>query len=92
MSFEEVRNQRGVRLTISEFIAGLALLVTIFTAANGWFLLPAEVRHLAQENMRQDKRIEDIERTAQERGETLARIDERTKRIEDRLKQSPQEF
>jgi hypothetical protein len=92
MSFEEVRSQRGVRLTLSELIAGLALLVTIFTAANGWFLLPAEVRHLAQENMRQDKRIENIEQTAEARGETLARIDERTKRIEERLKQPAQDF
>jgi hypothetical protein len=41
---------------------------------------------LAQENIRQDKRIENIEQTAEARGETLARIDERTKRIEERLK------
>lgn len=76
----------GVRLTIGELIAGIGLLVALLSALNGWFVLPEQVRYVRDENARQDQRILAIENTAQERAETLARIDERTKRIEEVLK------
>jgi hypothetical protein len=85
MSIEEVRNQRGLRLTLSEAIAALALLVALFSALSGWIVLPEQVRYVREENIKQDTRITAIEAVAQERAETLARIDERTKRIEERL-------
>lgn len=86
MSLEEVRNERGVKLTMSELIAGIALLVTSFSALNGWIVLPEQMRSIQSNDAKQDARIELISREAQARNETLARIDERTKRIEDYLK------
>lgn len=86
MSIEQVRQQHGIKLTIGELIAGLALLVTCFVALNGWMIVPTQIQHLSQENGRQDARLDAIEQTAAERAETLVRIDERTKRIEDVLK------
>jgi len=50
------------------------------------------MRALRESDSRQDARMDMIERVAQDRGETLARIDERTKRIEERLKHPPQDF
>jgi hypothetical protein len=44
------------------------------------------MRQVRNENERQDIRLQAIERLASERSETLARIDERTKRIEESLK------
>jgi hypothetical protein len=85
MSIEEVRNQRGLRLTFSEAVASVAMLVALFSALSGWVVLPEQVRYVREENARQDTRITAIEMAAQERAETLARIDERTKRIEERL-------
>jgi hypothetical protein len=82
MSIEEVRNQRGLRLTFSEAVAAVAMLVALFSALSGWIVLPEQVRYVREENARQDTRITAIESVAQERAETLARIDERTKRIE----------
>jgi urease gamma subunit len=82
MSIEEVRNQRGLRLTFSEAVAAIAMLVALFSALSGWIVLPEQVRYVREENARQDTRITAIESVAQERAETLARIDERTKRIE----------
>lgn len=82
MSIEEVRNQRGLRLTFSEAVAAVAMLVALFSALSGWVVLPEQVRYVREENIKQDTRISTIEAVAQERAETLARIDERTKRIE----------
>ena len=78
--------ERGVKLTMSELIAGFALMVTIFSALNGWIVLPEQMRHIQNNDAKQDARIELIQKEAVQRNETLARIDERTKRIEDYLK------
>ena len=86
MSIEQVRNERGVKLTMSELIAGVALMVTLFSALNGWIVLPEQMRNIQANDAKQDARIEVIQKENQARNETLARIDERTKRIEDYLK------
>jgi septal ring factor EnvC (AmiA/AmiB activator) len=86
MSIEQVRNERGVKMTMSELIAGFALMVTVFSALNGWIVLPEQMRHIQNNDAKQDARIELIQKEAIQRNETLARIDERTKRIEDYLK------
>jgi hypothetical protein len=86
MSIEQVRNERGVKLTMSELIAGIALMVTAFSALNGWVVLPEQMRAIQANDAKQDARIEVIQKEAVARNETLARIDERTKRIEDYLK------
>lgn len=86
MSIETVRNERGVKLTMSELIAGIALMVTLFSALNGWVVLPEQMRSIQANDAKQDARIELIQKEAVARNETLARIDERTKRIEDYLK------
>jgi hypothetical protein len=86
MSIQTVRNERGVKLTMSELIAGIALMVTLFSALNGWIVLPEQMRAIQANDAKQDARIELISREAQARNETLARIDERTKRIEEYLK------
>jgi hypothetical protein len=86
MSIETVRNERGVKLTMSELIAGIALMVTLFSALNGWIVLPEQMRAIQANDAKQDARIELIVKEGQQRNETLARIDERTKRIEDYLK------
>jgi hypothetical protein len=90
MSIEEIPRrrglERGIKLTMSEFIAGVALRVTLFSALNGWIVLPEQMRHLQNSDAKQNASIEMIQRDAQTRSETLARIDERTKRIEDYLK------
>lgn len=85
MSIEQVRNERGVRLTMSELIAGIALIVTAFSALNGWIVLPEQMRSIQSNDAKQDAKIELIQKDAQERSETLARIDERTQRIEEYL-------
>jgi septal ring factor EnvC (AmiA/AmiB activator) len=90
MSIEEISRrggmERGVKLTMSELIAGVALMVTLFSALNGWIVLPEQMRHIQSNDAKQDARIELIQKEAVARNETLARIDERTKRIEDYLK------
>ena len=90
MSIEEISRrggmERGVKLTMSELIAGVALMVTLFSALNGWIVLPEQMRHIQSNDAKQDARIELIQKEAVQRNETLARIDERTKRIEDYLK------
>ena len=85
MSIEQVRNERGVKLTMSELIAGIALMVTLFSALNGWVVLPEQMRNIQSNDAKQDARIELIQKEAVARNETLASIDERTKRIEDYL-------
>ena len=86
MSIQTVRNERGVKLTMSELIAGIALMVTLFSALNGWIVLPEQMRVIQANDAKQDAKIEVMGKDAQARNETLARIDERTKRIEDYLK------
>jgi septal ring factor EnvC (AmiA/AmiB activator) len=71
---------------MSELIAGIALMVTLFSALNGWIVLPEQMRSIQNNDAKQDARIELIQKENQTRSETLARIDERTKRIEDYLK------
>lgn len=66
----------------SEIIAGIALLVTIFGSAQGWLILPEKVRVTQEHANKLEQRINSMESLANERAETLARIDERTKRIE----------
>jgi len=77
--------ERGVKLTMSELIAGVALMVTLFSALNGWIVLPEQMRHIQTNDAKQDARIDLMNQENQIRSETLARIDERTKRIEDFL-------
>lgn len=89
MSIEEVRHQRGIRLTVGEAIAIVAVLVSAFSALNGWIVLPEQMRGIRENDARQDARINVIDKAAQDRAETLARIDERTRRIEERLKGTP---
>jgi TRAP-type mannitol/chloroaromatic compound transport system substrate-binding protein len=90
MSIEEIPRrrgmERGVKLTMSEFIAGIALMITLFSALNGWIVLPEQMQSIRANDAKQDARIEMINQENQARSETLARIDERTKRIEDYLK------
>jgi hypothetical protein len=90
MSIEEIPRrrglERGIKLTMSEFIAGVALMITLFSALNGWIVLPEQMRHIQNNDAKQDATIELIQKDANVRSETLARIDERTKRIEDYLK------
>ena len=71
---------------MSELIAGVALMVTLFSALNGWVVLPEQMRSIQANDAKQDAKIEVINQENQARSETLARIDERTKRIEDYLK------
>ena len=90
MSIEQIERrrglvERGVKLTMSELIAGVALMVTLFSALNGWIVLPEQMRSIQSNDAKQDARIELIQKENQSRSETLARIDERTKRIEDYL-------
>ena len=89
MSIEPIERrrgmERGVKLTMSELVAGFALMVTVFSALNGWIVLPEQMRHIQNNDAKQDARIEVIQKEAVVRNETLARIDERTKRIEDVL-------
>ncbi|MBU6182636.1 MAG: hypothetical protein KGR46_07485 [Verrucomicrobia bacterium] len=82
MSYETVRNKPGVRMSIGEAIAALALVCTIFGLSQSLFILPEKVRAVEVLNEKQDQRIMGMEALAAERAETLARIDERTKRIE----------
>lgn len=70
---------------MSELIAGIALMVTLFSALNGWVVLPEQMRVVQSNDAKQDAKIELIQKDAQTRSETLARIDERTKRIEEYL-------
>ena len=90
MSLEPIERrrglERGIKLTMSELIAGIALMVTLFSALNGWIVLPEQMRSIQSNDAKQDARIELIQKENQTRSETLARIDERTKRIEDYLK------
>ena len=90
MSVEEIPRrsgmERGIKLTMSELVAGIALMVTMFSALNGWIILPEQMRTLQNNDAKQDATIDMIQKDAHVRGETLARIDERTKRIEDYLK------
>ena len=90
MSVEEIPRrrgmERGIKLTMSELVAGIALMVTMFSALNGWIILPEQMRSIQNNDAKQDATIDMIQKDAHVRSETLARIDERTKRIEDYLK------
>ena len=86
MSLEPVRNRPGIRLQVGEAIAAIALLATFFSASQAWVILPEKVRAVESRSEKQDGRLSDMERLAAERAETLARIDERTKRIEEALR------
>jgi hypothetical protein len=57
----------------------------MFSALNGWIVLPEQMRSIQANDAKQDATIELIQKDANVRSETLARIDERTKRIEDFL-------
>ena len=83
MSLEEKDGRPAVRMNLAEAIAALALVATVFSSLNGWVVLPEQMRQVRNENERQDIRLQAIERLAADRSETLARIDERTKRIEE---------
>jgi type I restriction-modification system DNA methylase subunit len=87
MSTETVRNRPGVRLSFGEAIAALALVATIFSISQAWWILPEKVTRV--ENEKQEARLQKIEAVAADRAETLARIDERTKRIEQILANRP---
>ena len=89
MSFEQVKNRPGVRLSVSEAIAALALVATVFSISQAWWILPEKVSRVEVENEKQEARLQKIEATAADRAETLARIDERTKRIEQILANRP---
>lgn len=89
MSFEQVKNRPGVRLSVSEAIAAMALVATVFSISQAWWILPEKVSRVEVENEKQEARLQKIESTAADRAETLARIDERTKRIEQILASRP---
>ena len=89
MSFDQVKNRPGVRLSVSEAIAALALVATVFSASQAWWILPEKVSRVEVENEKQEARLQKIESVAADRAETLARIDERTKRIEQILANRP---
>jgi hypothetical protein len=89
MSFEQVKNRPGVRLSVSEAIAALALVATVFSISQAWWILPEKVSRVEIENEKQEARLQKIESVAADRAETLARIDERTKRIEQILANRP---
>jgi hypothetical protein len=89
MSSETVRNRPGVRLSFGEAIAAMALIATIFSISQAWWILPEKVTRVEIENDRQEARLQKIEAVAADRAETLARIDERTKRIEAALTPPP---
>ena len=95
-------------MSIGEAIAALALVATIFSISQAWWILPEkvstrEIFSISQawwilpekvsrveiENDRQEARLQKIESVAADRAETLARIDERTKRIEQILAARP---
>lgn len=77
--------RHGFNPTFSEFIASLALIVTLLSAAYGWIVLPEQMHNMKDTASALEKRITAIESGNLERAETLARIDERTKRIEQTL-------
>ena len=83
--FNGKERRHGFNPTFSEFIAGIALLVTMMSAAYGWIVLPEQMRNVKDATSGLDRRIVIIEGGNLERAETLARIDERTKRIEQTL-------
>jgi len=85
MSLDEVRNQPGIKLTIAEAIAAVAVLIAAFSALSGWIILPEQVRTLKEADATQNARIAAIEIAAQDKAVILARIDERTKRIEEAI-------
>jgi hypothetical protein len=76
-------------MSVGEFIAALALVATVFSASQAWWILPEKVNRVEIENEKQEQRLQKIEATAADRAETLARIDERTKRIEQILASRP---
>lgn len=90
MSIQTVRDRPGIKLNVGEAIAFFALIVTLVSSFNGWWILPEKVLNLQRENEKQDERLVKIESIAAERAETLVRIDERTKRIEETLKRLSQ--
>lgn len=87
MSVQPVRDRPGIKLNVGEAIAAFALIVTLISSFNGWWILPEKVLNLQKENEKQDERLVKIEQIASERAETLIRIDERTRRIEEAIKQ-----
>lgn len=89
MSTEIVRNRPGLKMSVGEFIAALALVATVFSASQAWWILPEKVSRVEVENEKQEARIQKIESVAADHAETLARIDERTKRIEQILANRP---
>jgi hypothetical protein len=86
MSLDEKDGRPAIKMSMAEIIAAVALIATVFSSLNGWIVLPEQMRQVRNENEKQDIRLQAIERLASERSETLARIDERTKRIEESLK------
>jgi hypothetical protein len=86
MSLDEKDGRPAIKMSMAEIIAAVALIATVFSSLNGWIVLPEQMRQVRNENERQDIRLQAIERLAADRSETLARIDERTKRIEESLK------
>ncbi|NDG63337.1 MAG: hypothetical protein EBY29_07695 [Planctomycetes bacterium] len=86
MSLDVKDGRPAIKMSMAELIAAIALIATVFSSLNGWIVLPEQMRQVRNENERQDIRLNAIERLASERSETLARIDERTKRIEESLK------
>jgi hypothetical protein len=86
MSLDEKDGRPAIKMSMAEIIAAVALIATVFSSLNGWIVLPEQMRQVRNENEKQDIRLQAIERLAADRSETLARIDERTKRIEESLK------
>jgi hypothetical protein len=83
MNSQTIPEPSRIRAVISsEIIAGIALIVTIFGSAQGWLILPEKVRSTQEQADKLESRVNSMEALANERAETLARIDERTKRIE----------
>lgn len=69
-------------LSVAEVIAAAGLFIAAISLFSAMFILPEQVKALQMENEKQDHRIFAIEKMFSEKSEAIARIDERTKRIE----------
>ena len=48
-------------MSVGEFIAALALVATVFSASQAWWILPEKVSRVEVENEKQEQRLQKIE-------------------------------
>ena len=82
---EMERNASKIDISFSEIIASVGLLIASISMFSSFIILPEKVARNASDNDKQDAKIADIYRLTHEKFEAIARIDERTKRIESAL-------